>query len=186
MIKGISDYLINLIKIDIKDDITKQLMDRFDEEIPPFEDTADPMRPSLFRDEFQTFIESTIENSVVIDEDSISFGVGDDKKLGFSEELDKNTTDGIKIIGTILQGISGEYVLVTQDLAEKIFHQSGEDLGRTGEAYLMQKTKYDEGVEVRGWPAQPTWRFSNFSGIPDFFDKIQLDMAKYLSKLGAD
>ena len=182
---SIKDELTNLIKVDIKNDIVSQLMDRFDDEIIPFQDENDPMRPSVCREEFQIFLEETIDESLVVREDQITFGVGDERKLGFKEALEDDTTDCIKIIGTILQGISGEYVLITTSLAREMFPKdySG-GLGRTGRAYLMSREKYNRGIELRGWPERSSWRFSNFPGISDFFEKIQLDMSKYIQKLG--
>lgn len=183
---SIKDELINLIKVDIKNDIVSQLMDRFDNEIVVFEDENDPMRPSVCRDEFMAFLEETIDNSLLVSHNQIRFGVGDERKLGFDEELDADTTDCIKILGTILQGISGRYVLVTTEMARDMFPKDKTIyLGRTGHAYLMPREEYNKGVELYGWPEKPDWRFSNFPGIPDFFEQIQLDMNKYMKKLMA-
>jgi len=182
----IKNELTNLIKVDIKADIVAQLMERFDNEILPLEDDDDPMRPSVCKDEFRLFLEETVDESIVVTNDQIKFGVGDEKKLGFHEELDEDTTDCIRIIGTILQGISGEYVLITVEMAREMFPDDRSSrLGRTGKAYLMSRAEYNQGMELYGWPAKHSWRFSNFPGIPDFFDKIELDMAKYIRKLGA-
>jgi hypothetical protein len=183
---SIKEELTNLIKVDIKNDIVSQLMDRFDNEIIPLQDENDPMRPSVCKEEFKLFLEETIEESLVITDNQIKFGVGDERKLGFAEELDPDTTDCIKIIGTILQGISGEYVLITTEMAREMFpKEKSSRLGRTGQAYLMSREEYNQGIELRDWPERPNWQFSNFPGIPDFFEKIQLDMAKYIRKLGA-
>jgi hypothetical protein len=183
---SIKKELINLIKVDIKNDIVSQLMDRFDNEIIVLEDEDDPMRPSVCREEFKSFLEETIENSLMVTKDQIKFGVGDERKLGFTEELDPDTTDCLKIIGTILQGISGRYVLVTTEMAREMFpRERYSRLGRTGQAYLMSREEYNQGIELRGWIEKPDWRFSDFPGIPDFFEQIQLDMNKYIKKLGA-
>lgn len=178
------EELINLIKVDIKKDIVAQLMDAFDSEIVPLEDAKDPTRPSLYREEFKTFLEESIDSTLVITDEYVKFGIGDTRKLGFDEELDEDTTDGIKIIGTILQGIAGEYVLVTSDMTKRMFGETGNDLGRTGKAYLMRVEEYDQGVELRGWPKAPIWGFSNFPGVPSFFDAVNIDMEKYIRKLG--
>ena len=183
---SIKDGLTSLIKVDIKNDIVAQLMDRFDDEIIPLQDENDPMRPSVCKEEFKLFLEETIDESLKVSENQIKFGVGDEQKLGFDEELDPDTTDCTKIIGTILQGIAGEYVLVTTEMAREMFpKRRSSQMGRTGSAYLMSREEYNRGVELRGWPERPNWQFSNFPGIPDFFDKIQLDMAKHIRKLGA-
>jgi len=183
---SISQELSNLIIVDIKDDIVFQLMERFDNEIIPLEDEDDPMKPSNFREEFENFIGESITSSVKVTDTEITFGIGSAEKLGFSEELDADTTDGLKIIGTILQGISGEYVLVTTSLAKGLFDKNYQgDLGRTGRAYLMKREEYDRGVAMYGWPEKMSWKFSNFPGIPDFFDKLKLNVDKYIKKLGA-
>jgi hypothetical protein len=183
---SISKELTNLIIVDIKDNVVSQLMERFDNEIIPLEDADDPMKPSNFRDEFKSFLEESITSSMSVSEHGVSFGVGDDNKLGFDQELDDNITDGIRIIGTILQGISGEYVLVTSDMARKFFDAGANvDLGRTGGAYLMKRNIYDAGVRKYRWPEKSSWKFSNFKGIPDFFDSIDINIPKYINQLGA-
>jgi len=180
----IQEELSNLIKTDISADIVLQLMQRFDEEIITLEDPEDPMKPSLFRDEFESFLKESISKSVVVSTDKITFGVGDTGKLGFERELDENTTDGLRIIGTIIQGIMGEYVLVTVDMARKMFYSDNSfDLGRTGRAYLMQKEEYNQGVANLGWEPKNVWRFSNFPGVPDFFDKFELNLDEHINKL---
>lgn len=179
------EELTNLIKVDIKNDIVNQLMDKFDSEIVPLEDANDPTKPSICREEFKMFLEESIDETMYITNEYVKFSVGDTRKLGFDEELEDDTTDCIKIIGTILQGISGEYILVTSDMAKKMFpKESANDLGRTGKAYLMKVEEYDRGRELRGWPNMPVWGFSNFPGIPDFFDEVDIDMEKYIRKLG--
>lgn len=183
---SVKEKLINLIKVDIKNDIINQLMEKFNDDIVSLEDLNDPMRPSLCKEEFKIFLEETIEHSLVVTENEVKFGVGDERKLGFDQELDDSTTDCIKIIGTIMQGIAGDYVLITSDLAIEMFPKDySADLGRTGSAYLMSREEYTKGVVLRNWPEQRSWGFSNFPGIPDFFDKIKIDMEKYINMLGA-
>lgn len=180
--------VVEVVKIDINKDIVSHLMNRFDDEIISQENEDDPMRPSLFKEEFRIFLKESIENSIEVVKTGersfkINFGVGDTKVLGLEEELDDETTDGLLIVGTILNGIVGEYVLVTVEMARTMFPgRRGYDLGRTGRAYLMQKEKYDEGVSLRGWQPKEIWGFSNFPGIPDYFD-VDLDMGKYIPKL---
>lgn len=180
------EELINIIKTDIKSDIVSQLMDAFDNEIVPLEDDNDPTKPSIYREEFRTFLEDSIDSSLMITDEYIKFDIGDTRKLGFDDELDDDTTDGIKIIGTILQGIAGEYILITSDMAKAMFPKDKSfDMGRTGRAYLMRVEEYNRGMELRGWPNAPVWGFSNFPGLPSFFDSIDIDtcLDKALTKI---
>lgn len=162
--------------------IVDQLLERYDAEIVSFEDQEDPARPSLCKDEFRAFlIESILDNiEITAVGNQLDIGVGDDKKLGYGEELDEETTDCLKIIGTILQGIIGEYILVTSTM-------TGGPEGRFGRAFLMTKEQYDKEAPSKGWDiSKPIWRFSNFKGIPDFFDNIDLTevLDKCTKKLG--
>jgi len=176
----LKEKLVGLIRSDIKNDIVSELMEKYNKEIVSLEDEEDPMRPSLCRKEFKEFLEETVENSIKIKQNSISFGVGDSQKLGLEEELSDETTDCLKIIGTILNGISGNYILITTDIAQEMFPGRYEyDLGRTGGAYVMRVEEYNEGMARYGWPPQPIWKFSNFEGISDFWD---VDMDKYIEK----
>lgn len=164
----ILELLKNIVKEEI-DSIVDKFMYRFDEEIVPYEDPEDPARPSLCRDEFKEFLKETVEKNTKIVGNSIEIGVGDEAKLGFGEELDEDTTDCLRIIGTILQGISGNYVLVTKEMT------GGEPEGRFGRAFILPVAQYKLEAESKGWdPNKPIWRFSNFPGIPGFFDEADL------------
>jgi len=175
----IEKELIKLIETDITEDIIFKLMARFDNEIVAFEDFEDPMRPSLCREEFEAFLRESIKKSIKIKRKAnniiINFGVGDKEKLGLDEALNEETTDCLKIVGTIINGIMGRYVLV---FAEEL----GQPVGRTGKAFLLSREDFDERSIIFGWPQRPDWRFSNFRGIPDFFD-VELDMDKYIKKI---
>lgn len=163
--------LLTLLEDIVKSEINVligNLLDRFDEEIVPLEDEEDPARPSICREEFKQFLEETILDSIkiLINEGSIEIGIGDANKLGFGEELDEETTDCIKIIGTILQGINGRYVLVTSEM-------TGGPEGRFGKAFIMPEDQYRAEALSHGWdPHRPIWRFSDFPGIPDFFERV--------------
>jgi len=181
----LKEKLVELLKTDIKDDIVSGLMQKYDDEIVVLEDPEEPeeVSPSFCRREFKEFLEGTIENSIKIERNSISFGIGDQAKMGLDEELDDQTTDCLKIIATILSGISGNYILVTTEMAMRMFPgRRNYDLGRTGEAYIMRVEEYNEGIARYGWPPRPIWKFSNFEGIPDFFD-AELDLDKYMDRL---
>lgn len=172
--KGIRQILEFVVRKEV-DLVVKKIMKRFDEEILDREDSDDPARPSVCRDEFEQFIRKTILDNLKITDTSVEIGVGDDKKLGFSETLDEDTTDCIKIIGTIIQGITGLYVLVTSEM-------TGQPEGRFGKAFIMPLEEYQQEAPSKGWdPNKPIWRFSNFPGIPDFFTGLDLrDLVKRL------
>jgi hypothetical protein len=161
--------------------ITDKLMQKFEDEIIPFEDADDPARPSLCKDEFRTFLEETISENLSVTittgGSDIKIGIGDANKLGMSAELDENTTDCIKIIGTILSGIAGNYVLVTLDMNE------GDPEGRFGKAFLVAENQYRLEAPSKGWdPNKPRWKFSNFPGVPDFFEVDLGDFVESVTK----
>jgi hypothetical protein len=166
----------NIIKKEI-DPIVDKLMERFDKEIVPYEDVEDPAKPSLCREEFAQFLRDGIRDSINIKRNAVEIGIGDERKLGFGEELDEDTTDCVKIIGTIIQGISGEYVLVTSQM-------TGQPEGRFGRAFIMPVEQYSLEAVSKGWDVnRPIWKFSNFPGIPDFFAKLDLgDVVKRITK----
>lgn len=175
--------LLQLLEKSVKseiDSIANKLMERFDKEILPYEDQDDPARPSLCREEFRQFLVDNLNENIKIVNNFIEIGMGDDKKLGFNDELDEDTTDCIKIIGTILQGISGNYILVTNQM-------TGSAEGRFGKAFIMPEGQYRAEAISHGWDTErPVWKFSNFSGIPDFFSGLDLDdvVKKITRKLG--
>lgn len=167
-------------KGELKDKIIEELMRRFDEQIVVIEQTCpdDPSKPSLFREEFKSHLIDTFDKSVTVDGLSINFGVGSESVLGVGIELDKHNTKGLNIIGTILDGIVGDYVLITrEDLVGLIHGEEIGRLGRTGEAALMTMEKYAEMQTQYNWPHKEKWCFSSFKGLPDFF---KIDLSKYM------
>jgi len=175
--------LLQLLEKTIKseiDSIVDKLMERFEDEIIPFEDEEDPAKPSLCKDEFRQFLIESLRENIKIVNNFVEIGVGDEKKLGFGDELDEETTDCVKIIGTIIQGISGNYVLVTSDM-------TGGPEGRFGRAFIMPERQYRiESISKEWDPERPLWKFSNFPGVPDFFAGLDLgDIVKRINrKLG--
>jgi len=168
--------LVDIIKSEV-DSIVDKLMERFEKEIIPYEDEDDPAKPSLCKEEFRQFLKEDIENNIKIKGFGIEIGVGNEEKLGFSDDLDEETTDCVKIIGTIIQGISGEYVLVTSSM-------TGEPEGRFGRAFIMPAEQYRFEAISKGWdPEKPIWKFSNFAGVSDFFSGLNLeDLASNIAK----
>lgn len=171
--------LENIVKKEI-DLIIKPIMARFDEKIVPFEDLQDPARPSRFRAEFKQFLKDDIRGKIKTkilsrNKIEIEIGIGDEDKLGLGDKLDENTTDGLKIIGTILTGIAGNHILVTSEM-------TGSAEGRFGRAFIMPEGQYRVEAERKGWDVnKPIWSFSNFPGIPDFFQ--DLDLTELVKKI---
>ncbi len=166
--------------------IVKPIMARFDEKIVKLEDLQDPARPSRFRAEFEKFLKDDIRGKIktrILSRDKleIEIGLGNEEKLGLGEKLDENTTDGLKIIGTILGGIAGNYILITSEM-------TGGPEGRFGRAFIMPEEQYRIEAERKGWdPARSIWSFSNFPGIPDFFKGLDLTelVKKIVQSFGA-
>lgn len=168
--------LQDVVKSEI-DSIVSTLLERFDKEIVPFEDTDDPARPSLCKEEFKQFLTENLEENIKIVNNYVEIGVGDERKLGIGDKLDRDTTDCIKIIGTIIQGISGKYVLVTSGM-------TGGPEGRFGTAFIIPEAYYRSEASDKGWdPQKPIWKFSNFPGLPDFFAGLDLtDIVKRINR----
>ena len=174
----VSKVLEETIKKDAPDFVADKLMDKFDEEIIPYGDEKDPADPSHFRDEFRNFIKETVTESTTVTMTtegkdkitSIKIQVGDNEKLGFGEKLDDNTTDELRIIGTIIHGIVGNYVLVTRDMTK-----DRDPEGRFGTAFLVPEAQYRVEALSKGWDVnKKVWNFSNFPGCPSFFEDIPL------------
>lgn len=168
--KKITELLANVIigEVDI---LLNGIMRKFDDEIVVHEDADDPARPSLCREEFREFLRDTLVGNIKVSSsgEGIEIGIGDNDKLGFGAELDEDTTDCLKIIGTILQGVSGRYVLVTSEM-------TGGPEGRFGRGFIMPERQYRiEAQRKESWPVdKPIWKFSDFPGLPDFFTNIDL------------
>jgi len=159
--------LLQLLEKSVKTEIgsiADKLMERFDKEIIPYEDQDDPARPSLCREEFRQFLVDNLNENIKIVNNFVEIKVADEKKLGFGEELDEDTTSCVRIIATILQGIVGKYIFVDEP---------GE--GRFGGGFLLPLNQYKLEAVQKGWdPNKKIWSFSNFPGIPSFFSDLDL------------
>jgi hypothetical protein len=178
-VTDVATKLLETLKKEVPDYIAKELEKRFDELIVPYEDEDDPAKPSVFKDEFIEFIKDTVSRSLSVsttitkdgNEISLKIKVGDTEVLGYDTELSEKTTDGLMIIGTILQGIVGTYVLVTTMMTS----DRGPE-GRFGTAFLVAEKIYRSEALTKGWdPSKKVWKFSNFPGCPGFFEGISLD-----------
>jgi len=142
------------------------------------EQTDDPAHPLHYIDEFREFLITEVTNTdnTVRTDQGISIHTGDGDRLGFDDELSSSDTDGIKIIGTVIQGISGEYVLVLPEQAQRMFGDKYQPnkMGRFGGAFIMLSSEYENGRANYGWPSAPIWEFSNFPGVPNLFDNKEL------------
>ena len=88
--------LLQLLEKSVKSEIggiVDKVMDRFDDEIVPYEDEADPAKPSLCREEFRQFLVDNLNESIKVVNNFVEIELGDDRKLGFGEELDEETTE---------------------------------------------------------------------------------------------
>jgi hypothetical protein len=85
--KGLNRFkLLQLLEKIVKseiDSVVNKLLERFDEEIVPFEDDEDPAKPSLCKEEFRQFLIESLEENIKIVNNFIEIKVGDEKKLGF-------------------------------------------------------------------------------------------------------
>jgi hypothetical protein len=51
--------------------------------------------------------------------------------------------------------------------------------GRFGRAFIMPEGQYRAEAVSHGWdPQKPTWKFSNFPGLPDFFKGLIIKSIK--------
>lgn len=143
------------------------------------EQMEDPAHPLHYIEEFRQFLLQEIQNTDKhsLTDFGISLHTGDGARLGFDEVLEDDETDAIKIIGTVIQGIAGNYVLVLPEQAMVMFGDKfqQEKMGRFGGAFIMPLHEYEQGMLNYGWPDAPIWEFSNFPGIPDLFDNSELE-----------
>lgn len=139
----------------------------------------DPAHPLHYIDEFRQFLmeEMLNANKHSLTDFGVSLHTGDGPRLGFDEALEDDDTDAIKIIGTVIQGIAGNYVLVLPEQAIVMFGErfQQEKMGRFGGAFIMPVDEYEEGMIRYGWPEAQIWEFSNFPGVPDLFDNPELE-----------
>lgn len=166
----------------IAEAISEQIVGHFSDTISERgagEQVEDPAHPLHYLEEFKEFLIREIKN---INKHSLTdFGIsvytGDGPRLGFDEALEDDDTDAIKIIGTVIQGIAGNYVLVLPEQARIMFGPKFQQdkMGRFGGAFVMPVNDYEYGVINYGWPEAQVWEFSNFPGIPDLFDNVELE-----------
>jgi hypothetical protein len=169
---------IDIIANNLSDDIVNKFVEELSSNNVDNQ-VDDPAHPLHYINEFRDFLIEEISNvdRHTLTDFGISIHTGDGPRLGFDEALDADETDAIKIIGTVIQGISGEYILVLTEQAKIMFGRKFDEnlMGRFGGAFVMPVDEYIKGMNNYGWPEAQIWEFSNFPGIPDLFDGVYVE-----------
>jgi hypothetical protein len=145
------NILVNNIRgyavYEITDIVVKHIMDKFDAELLGVVSKTDPSAPENFRDDFESMLYESIDETLVVNDKKISFGIGDMSKLGYG-----GVTDPLSTMAYILEGILGEYAFIPASIIKKRFRNASY-VGRWDKGYLVTKDSFFK----KGWDKFTTW-----------------------------
>jgi hypothetical protein len=157
--------IINAVKTDISQVLIKKVMNQFQVGLIGKVDLSDPAAPEHFEDDFLGILTETVNSSMVVTQDSISFSLRDNSKLGYDGSISRP----VDTMVFLLEGILGEYAFLTPKMYGKHMHKRGKPIGRWGKGALMMKERFFED----GWDktfswSEVRWGFSNTGPINIF------------------
>jgi hypothetical protein len=157
--------VINAVKTDISQALIKKVMNQFQVELIGKVDLSDPAAPEHFEGDFLEILTETVNSSMVVTQDSISFSLRDNSKLGYDGDISRP----VDTMVFLLEGILGEYAFLTPKMYGKHMHTRGKPVGRWGKGALMMKERFFED----GWDktfswSEARWGFSNTGPINIF------------------
>jgi hypothetical protein len=157
--------IINAVKTDISQALIKRIMSQFQVGLIGKVDLSDPAAPEHFENDFLEILTETVNSSMVVTQDSVSFSLRDNSKLGYDGDISRP----VDTMVFLLEGILGEYAFLTPKMYGKHMHKRGKPIGRWGKGALMMKERFFED----GWDktfswSEVRWGFSNTGPINIF------------------
>lgn len=156
--------IVNAVKTDITQSLINEVMDKFEIDLVGKVTLDDPSAPEHFRGDFLEILTETVNNSMVVTQDSISFSLRDNSKLGYDGNIDAP----VQTMVFLLEGILGEYAFITPAMY-KLRKKKVGSLGRSGGGFLITKDSFFEGGwdNIVSW-GKARWGFSNTGPINVF------------------
>jgi hypothetical protein len=163
--KLLAKNIINAVKTDISQALIKKVMNQFQVGLIGKVGLSDPAAPEHFENDFLEILTETVNSSMVVTQDSVSFSLRDNSKLGY----DGGISRPVDTMVFLLEGILGEYAFLTPKMYGKHMHKQGKPVGRWGKGALMTRERFLE----EGWGktiswSEARWGFSNTGPINIF------------------
>lgn len=157
--------VINAVKTDISQVLIKKVMNQFQVELIGKVDLSDPAAPEHFENDFLKILTETVNSSMVVTQDSVSFSLRDNSKLGYDGDISRP----VDTMVFLMEGILGEYAFLTPKMYGKHMHKRGKPVGRWGKGALMMKERFfeDGWDKTLSW-SEVRWGFSNTGPINIF------------------
>jgi len=157
--------VINAVQTNIASALIKKVMEQFHVRLIGKVSLKDSAAPECFENDFLEILTETVNSSMVVTQDSVSFSLRDNSKLGYDGDIRKP----VDTMVFLLEGILGEYAFLTPKMYGKHMHKRGKPIGRWGKGALIMKEKFFED----GWDktfswSEVRWGFSNTGPINIF------------------
>jgi len=160
----------------LMDSIVNHIMEKFDDNLMGKVTIKDPTAPEHFRNEFEEMLYNSIKGSLVVNDNSVTFSVGDKSSLGYDGVRDPMST-----MIYIMEGIVGEYAYIPRWVIAKRFRNEGY-YGEFEGGFLVSKSMFekDQWSNFVTWE-EVSWGFSNTKPI-DIFTISESEFTLILTK----
>lgn len=157
--------VINAVRTDIANALIKKVMEQFHVRLVGKVSLEDPSAPEHFEGDFLEILTETVNSSMVVTQDSVSFSLRDNSKLGY----DGGISRPVDTMVFLLEGLLGEYAFITPRMYKKRKSSGATDLGRWGGGFLITKESFfaDSWDKIISW-GEARWGFSNTGPINIF------------------
>lgn len=157
--------IINAVETKIAPALIDKIMEQFKVELLGKVSITDPTAPEHFEKDFLDILIETVNDSLIISSDSVSFSLRDNSKLGYSGDIVKP----VQTMVFLLEGILGQYAFITLDIYEQHRKKMGDRLGRFGGGFLITKDLFfkEHWDRTISWN-KARWGFSNAGPINVF------------------
>jgi hypothetical protein len=157
--------VINAVRTDIANALIKKVMEQFHIGLIGKVSLDDPAAPEHFEGDFLEILTETVNSSMVVTQDGISFSLRDNSKLGYDGDISRP----VDTMVFLLEGILGEYAFLTPKMYGKRMHKQGKPVGRWGKGALMTRERFlEEGWDKTISWSEARWGFSNTGPINIF------------------
>lgn len=148
----------------VADIVIDKLLEVYDYKLGGKVPLEDPTAPENIREDYIKSLRNSIESSLTITDDVITFGVGDRKDLGYD-----GVKDPLSTLVFALEGFLDEYAFIPAPIINQRFKKSNK-LGRYGDGYLVSKKSF----EKNKWDNYVSWEEVKLKYAPnesiDIFD----------------
>lgn len=161
----------------VTDVIINRLLDRFDEKLGGKVPLEDPTAPENIKDAYRESLVKSVEESLRVSDDIISFSVGDKDDLGYS-----GVSTPLSTLVFALEGFLDKYAFIPATVVKQRFAKSRK-IGRYDRGYLVSKSSF----EKNNWDMYISWEEARLKYTPEEAVNIfDIDVSEEIDTIFSD